>query len=218
MARRSQVSYLAGLVSNPSFQRPVRFDQGFAMDDGSSGGIRPGSEHGQPINRRSGHGRPQRGSQTAEESCPYGSECAEIVLGGFVDILDLQLERHTAELAMVAHLRQDVANMAVAKMAVLRAEIGLDQMLERGRIGTNSQFRASVIEQLAKLCLRGSANVDLVRNPAEERLVNQSLGIKVSREDDELIKRRLQLLAARQAQVVVSSFQGHDPAIEQLVD
>ena len=57
-------------------------------------------------------------------------ERAEVVLGSFVDIFDLQLERHAAKLAVVAYLRQDVADVAIAKMSVLGAEIGLDQVLE----------------------------------------------------------------------------------------
>lgn len=51
---------------------------------------------------------------------------AEIILGGFVDVFDLQLQQHAAELAVVPHLGQDVTHVAIAEMAVHRTEIGLD--------------------------------------------------------------------------------------------
>src|SRR5207244_11913336 len=58
---------------------------------------------------------------------------------------------------------------------------------------------------------------DLVADAAQERVVDQVLGIEIGGKDGELLKRNFKLLTVGQSQKVVSAFQRHDPAVEKLL-
>ena len=72
------------------------------------------------------------------------------------------------------------------------------------------------LEQLAELVFAGVADLDLVGNPPQERLVHQVARLQVRGENHQLVERHLQLLAGGQREEIVPHFQRHDPAIEQL--
>ena len=94
----------------------------------------------------------------------------------------------------------------------------LDQVIQRRPDpGTRLDFHrcGKLQKEAAKLLLRRVADVDLVRNSPQERLVDQVARLKIRRKDDELVERHLDLPAAGQIEVIVAFLQRHDPAVQQ---
>ena len=73
-------------------------------------------------------------------------------------------------------------------------------------------------QQRVKFFLGWVGHFDLVWNTSQESAVNQILRLEVRREDNELIERNLNLLAAGKVEKVIPFFERYNPAIQQYVD
>ena len=76
------------------------------------------------------------------------------------------------------------------------------------------QFAAKIFSYTSRV---GAWIPHLVPDAAQERVVHQVLRVEVGREDDELLERHLELLAAGDGEEVVPVFQRQDPAVEQFL-
>ena len=91
----------------------------------------------------------------------------------------------------------------------------LDQIVDSFHVEDQAALGSHDLEQLAEVFARGVGHHDLVRDPTQERPVDQVLRLQVGREDNQLVERHLDLFTAGEIQVVVPLFEGHDPAVEQ---
>ena len=73
------------------------------------------------------------------------------------------------------------------------------------------------LEDARELLDRRILDVNLVRDPAQERFVGQRRRIEVRREDGQHVERHLKLLAGVQRQVVDAALERHDPAVQQVL-
>ena len=118
------------------------------------------------------------------------------------------------DFAVVLDLSQQVAGMAEAEGAVGAAVVLLDEMIDCGRFDFEAERFGLRLHEHAELHFRGVADLDFVRDAAEEGFVEQVLRLEVRREDEQLVERHLDLPAAREVEEVIMLLKRHDKAVE----
>src|ERR1700678_549091 len=107
--------------------------------------------------------------------------------------------------------------MATAEWPVNPLVVVFDQVVHRGAIDRlEPQFWCEYVNHFAEYFSGRIARVDLVRDAAQECLVDQRAGIEICGKYDELIKGYLDLLAVGESQEVITFFERDDPQVQEL--
>ena len=126
------------------------------------------------------------------------SKYREVVVRREVERCGSHLTRHPVIGAVVSNLQQQVSWVTRSKLAIAGEKMLVDQILNCVGFVFESHRRRESLKDFLELFFRRIRNLDLVRDPSKKGSVDKVFRFKVCRENDELVERNLNFLAAGQ--------------------
>jgi hypothetical protein len=162
-----------------------------------------------------------RGAVSAElirGSGPPSLHDREVVLDSEIEVGSCEFRLNRVEEAEGADLQEKIAWVAIAEGAVVRFVVLGDEVIDGFLAMGDFQGAAHDFEELSERFFRGVGHFNFVRDPSKESVVDEVFRLEVGAENHKLIEGDLDFFTAADGKVVVAFFEGHNPAVEELVD